>query len=265
MQKKDRDPIAKALSALTWLVEDDSPDVGVRELAAALNVSPSSAHRLLSALVEVGFARRDEKTARYSLGLEFLRLCHITTARLPIRQLALPHMTQLAEQCGEMVLLGVYDREMQSMMFGASVDAPHPLRYVIELNAWLPVYAGASGIAIMAFLPDDEIEAIIRHGVTAVTEHTLTDVEALREEVRRTRERGYAFTRGQRIRGAIGVGAPIFGSDGDVLGDICVTIPEQRFDAAREQSLAELVIGCANAVSSEFTSRSSRREMRGLA
>src|SRR5690554_5224126 len=115
--KKDRDPISKALKALAWLVQETEDDVGVRELAVALGISPSSAHRLLTALTEVGFVRQDERTARYSLGLEFLRLCHLTTARMPIRQAALPHMHTLAEQCGETVLLGLYDRERHQMMF----------------------------------------------------------------------------------------------------------------------------------------------------
>lgn len=253
LQTKSRDPIAKALGALTWMIQDASDDVGVRELAAAVGVSPSSAHRLLSALVEVGFVRKKSETARYALGLEFLRLCHIATARLPIRQAAMPHVNQLADACSETVLLGVYDPAQHQVMFAARVDAPHPLRYVIDLNVWLPIHAGASGLAIMAMLAESEVDAIIAEsGMAAITDATLTDPAQLKEQLAQVRARGYALTHGQRIQGAVGISAPFFSAQGDVLGDIVVTVPEQRFEAAREASIAEMVMVCAENTSAEF-------------
>lgn len=251
---KSRDPIAKAMGALTWMVQDSAQDVGVRELAAGVGVSPSSAHRLLSALVEVGFVSKNPETARYSLGLEFLRLCHAATARLPITQLALPHLTDLADACSETALLGIYDRERGQVMFTATVDAPHPLRYIIELNTWLPLHAGASGLAIMAFLPEAEADAIITAtgGMAEVTPETLTDPVALEQMLVQVRKRGYAITHGQRIRGAVGIAAPFLSGRGEVLGDVVVTIPEQRFDPAREKNVSELVVACARSISAEF-------------
>ncbi len=250
--KRDRDPISKALAALKWLVEDDAPDVGVRELASALNVSPSSAHRLLNALVASGFVHQDPATSRYSLGLEFIRISRIAASRITISKIALPHMARLAEKCGETVLLCIYDSERKQMMFVEALDSPHALRYIIELNSWQPVFAGASGQAIMAFLPDDEITEIIDRGVWAVSDQTLTDPAALRKNLETIRSTGYARTRGQRIRGAVGLSAPVFGSGGEVLGAICLTIPDQRFDPAQEQSLAEMVMACARVVSSDI-------------
>jgi IclR family acetate operon transcriptional repressor len=256
LSKTDRAPIVKALTALTWLVQEQAADVGVRELAAAMSVSPSSAHRLLATLTEVGFLRQDERTARYSLGLEFPRLCHIATTRLPIRQAALPYMTQLASQCGETVLLGLYDRERQKMMFAANIDAPHPLRYVIELNAWLPIHAGASGLAIMSFLSDEEVDTVIKRAdLQRITDKTLTNPTQLRKFIKETRLKGYAKTKGQRIQGAVGVAASIFGSDKQVIGDICVTIPEQRYDASREKVLLSQILLCAKNVSAELSVR----------
>lgn len=251
---RSRDPIAKAMGALAWMVQDSAPDVGVRELAAGISVSPSSAHRLLSALVEVGFVRKNPETARYSLGLEFLRLCHAATARLPITQLALPHLTDLADACSETVLLGIYDRERAQVMFAATVDAPHPLRYIIELNTWLPLHAGSSGLAIMAFLPEAEVEALIAApgGIAQVTSETVTDPVALKKMLLEVRKRGYAITHGQRIHGAVGIAAPFLSGRGEVLGDVVVTIPEQRFDPAREKEISELVMACARKVSAEF-------------
>lgn len=251
---QSRDPIAKALSALTWLVEN-SQDVGVRELANALKVSPSSAHRILGALVDVGFVRQDVASSRYSLGLEFLRLCHITTSKQPVRQLAYPHMKALAESCGETVVLGLYDRDHLQMMFASEAlpSTPFALRYVIQLDTWIPVYAGATGLGIMAFLPNSQIQEVIRAtGLRALTEKTITAPDALIKELRATRNRGYAISRGQRMPDAGAIAAPIFSSRGECLGDIAIALPKQRLDASREKSLALQVVKCANALTADL-------------
>lgn len=251
---KERDPISKALSALTWLVETPQ-DVGVRELATALKVSPSSAHRILSALVEVGFARQDAANSRYSLGMEFLRLCHIATTRLPVRELAQSRMKSLADEIGETVVLGLYDRDRQEMMLSAEVlpAVPFAMRYVTMMNTWIPVYAGATGLAIMAFLPNDEIRSIIeRTGLKALTDKTITEPGKLVKELRGIRSRGYYISRGQRIPDAGAIAAPIFSNRGVAIGDIVIAWSKTRPDAAREKKLATAVMKCARDVSNDL-------------
>ena len=254
MRNADRNPISKALKALSWLVQTEPDEVGVREMASALRVSPSSAHRLLSALVEEGFVRQDERTARYSLGLEFLRLAHVAIARAPVRQAALPHMRRLVDACNETALLGLYDPARQEMIFAASVDSTHSLRYAIELNRWIPVYAGASGLAIVAFLSDAEIRSIIeRTRLVPLTGRSITESYRLEAELENIRRLGFAVTHGHRIAGAVGLAAPIFGAAGEVVGDICLTIPEQRFDESSKGRLIELLRTCAACVTVDIS------------
>jgi DNA-binding IclR family transcriptional regulator len=98
----------------------------------------------------------------------------------------------------------------------------------------------------MAFLSEEERAAIEEDGgFKAVTEATITDPARMACALREIRDRGYAITRGQRIPGAVGLAAPIFGPNGDVLGDIATSIPEQYFDKASERRIARLVLQCA--------------------
>src|SRR5919199_5881785 len=150
-------PVKGDLRVLSWLIQEPSGSAGVREVAVALGISPSSAHRLLAALVEEGFVRQDAETSRYSLGIELYRLANIAAAKAPIRRAALKHMQRLVDACNETALLRIYSDLRQEMMFAAQVESQHPLRYVIELNRWLPLHVGASGLAILAFLPRDTI------------------------------------------------------------------------------------------------------------
>ncbi|WP_170984291.1 IclR family transcriptional regulator [Rhodoligotrophos defluvii] len=249
MKTSSRNPISKALKALTWMVQENAKDVGVREMAAGLNVSPSTAHRLLSELVQADLVNHNPQTGRYSLSLEFLRLAYLAIAQMPIRQIALAHMRQLTDACNETSLLGLYDSMRQEMIFAAMVESSHPLRYQIELNKWLPVYVGASGLAIMSFLSDTEIASIIdRTRLAPATSRSITERYRLEAEIQRIRERGYAITHGQRTVDAVGIAAPVFGSSGEAIGDICLTIPESRFDPSTERRIAELLMDCADKV-----------------
>jgi DNA-binding IclR family transcriptional regulator len=154
---------------------------------------------------------------------------------------ALPILKQLVDECNETAILGLYDSTRQQMVFAASVESPHPLRYVLEFNQWMPLHVGASGLAILAFLPVEERGQIIRRAGV--------DADGLTAQIESIRSKGYAYTRGQRIPGAVGIAAPIRESRRGVIGDLVVTIPDQRFDPQREPELASLVMKFADQVS----------------
>ena len=158
-------------------------------------------------------------------------------------------MRRLTEACNETSLLSVYDNMRQEMMFLAMIESSHPLRYSVELNKWLPVHAGASGLAILAFLTDAEIAAIIdRTKLVPLTSRSITKRYRLEAELQKIREQGYALTHGQRTPDAVGLAAPVFDSRGVVVGDICLTIPESRFEPASGERIAKLLKACAGEV-----------------
>ena len=78
---------------------------------------------------------------------------------------------------------------------------------------------------------------------------TADDLEA---EAAKIRARGYAYSQGQRSRGAIGFGAPLFDAAGDVFGDVCITIPEGRFDPAQEPKLGRFLVSAAADISADL-------------
>ena len=252
--KIERNPVEKALRTLTWLIQSPATDVGVRELAAALRLPPSNAHRLLSTLAAEGFLHRDGTTARYALGPELLRWAHLIMARFPLRRVALHHMRALVEQCGETAFLGVYDPARREMMFAEAVESSHPLRYAISLNKWMPMNTGASSLAILAFLAEPEIDAVAERIARAgpLTRNSLRGSARLKAELAAVRRRGYAFSAGQRLAGAIGLAAPIFGAGGEVAGDIVLTIPEQRFERRDTEKFGQLLIRHCENVSREI-------------
>lgn len=249
MQNTGRDPLAKAFSLLRWMVDEDIQSVGIRSAAKALGLTPSSAHRVVSALVEEGVLAKDESTGRYILGLEMIRLAYRVVDRWSLRNVALGPMRDLVTASEEAAFLNVYDASRGEIIGVESVESNQVLRYVVELNKWKPIYVGAAGWAVMAFLSRRERQAIVEGtSLSPVTDRSVSDPVELEEQLGQVRERGYAITHGQRIPGAVGLAVPLFGPSGRVLGSIGLSMPEQRFSVGKELRLATLLRQCASEV-----------------
>ncbi len=255
---KQRDALGKALRVLGRMVEAaaSGKQWGVRELAESLELSPATAHRVLLDLAAHGLVQRHEGSGPYELGLEFCRLALKVQAGFALRNAGIPVMQALVADCNETAFMGLYDPFRLQMMFVAVVNSSNPLRYIVPVHEWVPVHAGASGLAIMAFLPDEERRAILAQTpLVRLTERTITDPDMLERELEQVRVRGYAVSRGQRNVGAVAVAAPIWGPDGKVKSDLIVSLPEYRFSAKMESALARLVIQHAKLITERLGAR----------
>lgn len=231
---------------------EDGP-AGVREIAKGVDMNPSTVHRLLGLLEEEGLVRQDEPGGGYTVGTALLRLALTASGSHPVRSAALPHMRALAEASGETVTLGLYDPVRRQTYVLAVVESEAPVRYVSKLHEWRDLHTGASGRAVMAFLPDDERRTVVELTQLApVTEHTITSAAELERVLAEVRERGYAFSQEERRLGGVGIAAPVFGPGRHVLGEVGVSVPTQRFVPADEPRLARLVVACAAEITAEL-------------
>jgi DNA-binding IclR family transcriptional regulator len=248
-----RNPVGRAFRILFWMAPRDDGPWGVREIAKGVGMSPSTVHRLLGLLEEEGLVRQDDPGGGYDVGTELLRLAWTASGTHPIRSAAQPHMQELAAASGETVSFGLYDPVRQQTYVLAVVESDAPVRYVSKLHEWRDLHTGASGRAVMAFLPDDERRAVIeRTQLAPATEHTITSVDELERVLTGVREQGYAFSQEERRLGGVGIAAPVFGPGGQVVAEIGVSVPTQRFVASDEARLARLVTACAARITEEL-------------
>ncbi len=247
----EREPAARAIDVLVWLADHTADTWGVREVARAMNTSPSTIYRIFQVFESRDLVTKNED-GRYTPGLELFRICQVFSQRLSPVKLAKPHLEKLALACGETVLLAAYGARRGQMIVIDIIDAPHPLRWVVSMNRWYAVHSGATGLAIFSFLPEEEREAIYQRELERFTDRTIVNPDQLEAEAARIRARGYAVSRGQRSKGAVGMGAPLYDAAGDVFGDVCVTIPEGRFDPSQEPKLGELLVSTAAEISADL-------------
>lgn len=248
-QVERRTPVAKALQMLTWMADSPDEDWGIRQVARALDVPPSSAHRTASMLATANVLT-SETDGRYRMSLDFFRLATRAAHKVPVRALALPAMHELVATTDETAYLGLYSPERRQMTYVACVHAAHPVQYVLPQHRWLPMYAGAGGLGILPFLAPGEIEEIIATtDLVPLTDRTITDADELRRELVKVREAGYAVSFGRLVVGAVGVSAPIFDARRRVVGVMVLALPEARTERSRAEELGRAIAASARAVS----------------
>jgi DNA-binding IclR family transcriptional regulator len=240
--QRERNPIAALTRVLGTMAAMDQQTVGLRELARMLGTPPSSVQRTLESAEELSLVA--SSGGQWELGWELFRLASIVQARHPF-QGAAEILDQLSTRTGETALLAVYDARRRERMFTAASQSRQSVRFVPELYSWLPMHAGASALAILAYRPDEERQALYAQGSPPVTSTTTPEaVEAALDEVRRN---GYAVTHDGVYLGASGVAAPIATRSG-VTSSVAVIVPKQRFDDAREATIVGHVKAAAESL-----------------
>ena len=138
--------------------------------------------------------------------------------------------------------LGLYLPVPRKMIFAEKVDSSQLLRYQLPMNMPLSVLWGASGLAILAYLPDDQIDAILsEEGAAPASGEPPPSRAALDRQIGKIRACGFAISYGQKIAGAAGISAPVFGANGIVVGSLGVTVQLSKLKAADERRLGLLL------------------------
>lgn len=242
--------IDRALAVLGALADSSQP-MGVTEIARRVGLPKSVVHYHVSALVRNRYveARPDR---RYGLGTAALRLGRGGHSNLELRGRALPHMRSLHHDTWETVALSALVGEEH--VFVDQLVSPQEVRLTVELGRPLPLYAGASGRAILAFLPEDARETLLARPLERLAAGTVVDPAGLRTLLATVRETGTASSRSERQAGVASVAAPVFDTHG-VAGALSVCGPEYRFDEARLERYRPLLISAAAELSGELGRR----------
>lgn len=244
-------PVQKAILVLRKLAEYGEP-TGVKSLADDLGLNVSTAHRLLNILVRERMASYDPETRLYGLGTECIRFATLVLGGNSLAARIRPLVRQLANDLQETCAYGVYEPESFTKAIAVVERGPQPLGYDFDVGRRDGIHAGASGKAILAFLPDEEIEQMFASvKLEATTENTIVDPEKLREDIKIARKCGYATSLGERVPGAgFGIGVPVYGADGRVKGSIVVTVPLFRWRKKNLPWMSRAVVECGRALSS---------------
>ncbi|HEY2991520.1 MAG TPA: IclR family transcriptional regulator [Methylomirabilota bacterium] len=246
--------LARGLELLRLLAEQPST---VEELSRKLRIPRSTAYRTLTTLRERRLVERDAREARYTLGYGILKLARALLGRVPVREIALPTMRELAASVEETAVLTV--RDGRSGVAVESIEAPGPVRVAPAPGERVPLHVGAPMKALLAFLPPEEIEAYLQRPLEKPTARAMSDPRKLRQHLIQIRQRGYAESWEEVYPGAVGVAAPILGPDGVPVASLGIAGPVHRFTAERVAAIAQRLLPAAKELSRRIQSLSEER------
>lgn len=220
-----------------------SKPANLKQLAADTGLHASTAHRILSVMVENRLVDRIEPGA-YRLGIRLLELGNLVQSRLNVRHEALPFMQRLHDDLKETVNLSV--RQGDEVVYVERVSSNGQMMRIVQtVGTRAPLHVTAVG---KVFLADDGADAAsayaVRTGLPRATEQTLTDAQALAAELDKVRTQGYATDREEAEKGVSCIGAGIRGSDGRLVAGLSVSAPSDRLDpgwSARVREAAERI------------------------
>ncbi|MBK1787055.1 IclR family transcriptional regulator [Prauserella cavernicola] len=221
--------------------------LGVSTISRELGLSKAVVYRILQSLVSREVLATDPGVVGYRLGPAAVALGASALRRFDVRTAAEPVLRRLRDATGETTTLSglVGDERVYLEQFESRAE----IKMTVEIGRRFPLHAGSSGKAILASLPLWRRDSVLAGELTALTERTVTDHDALLDELTTISAEGVAVSLGERQAGAGSVAAPLIGPDGEVHGAISVCGPVYRFS----QEKIERYRGLVHEAASEIT------------
>lgn len=206
----------------------------VAELGQELGVHRSTLYRLLTALQRHDLVELAEGKIRP--GLRLYELGCLAAQRLEIKPLAQPVLIRYAAQMPEATFsLAIYDRG--DVLYLERVDSPYHTLVLAVAGGRIPAYAAGTGKVLLSAQDEEEVERVIRAGLHAFTQHTITDGGRLRAELAQVRRQGYAVIDQEVQLGDYGIAAPVYERSGKAVAAIGVSGAVSRIKPHQPQYL----------------------------
>lgn len=216
--------VERAFAILKTFSHDESK-LKLTEIAAKTGLSVTTALRLIGTLEKLNLLQR-HSDREYSFGTQVYLLGSIAKAHFRPQQVIYPYMKDIRDRTKEAVSL--YGIEDEERVCYAHVESLLTMRCVMRVGDRAPLWAGAGGKALLAFLGDEAIEREIRK-IHYITSTTICDPEAFRKDLLSIRALGYSVSWGEREEGILSIAVPIFNRQNRLEYTFSVAGPATRF------------------------------------
>lgn len=232
-------------------INDDSKVYRASDIARALGINRTRVFRILKTLEMRGYVDYNADTQGYRLGVKFLQIGENVRERLDLRREAETILVELSRKTGDSAHLLIL-RGNRAVTIDRR-QGENRLQVASPIGQSLPLYVGASPKILLAYLPDEERERIIKGiELERFTDNTIANLNELREYLTTIRQQGYAVDEEDYEQGVYAIGAPVFDFTGRVIAGITITTPGSRYSTQRKQELINLVVEAAKRLSEKL-------------
>jgi DNA-binding IclR family transcriptional regulator len=237
--RKGAQSLQRAIALLRIVGRNNDHGITLSQIAREANLHVATTHRLLSVLAQEDFITYNRASKRYHLGLE-LHILAGSAHQFTIRHRFRIALEKIAHETGDTAFLLI--RSGNDALCIDRVEGKSPIRIIaIDIGIRRPLGIGAGSLALIAFLPPDQMETILRDNARRFPQFknlTLDDIRSLAIESRRV---GYVVSEGLFHEGVISMGIPIFDKKGEVIAAITVSSIAQRMDEKRRTKIYQNV------------------------
>jgi IclR family transcriptional regulator, KDG regulon repressor len=209
------------ISAFTF----ESRKLTLTELSNKLDIPMTTTYRLALTLMDHGFLEFDQATKQYSLGLRLMEIGSIVYNSFSLGQIASSALNELLAKMGNKnVVLGIF-RDDEIIYVVKKEDPRNPIKFATtEVGRHRPPHFGMFGLLFMAFMPDGEVERILKKSpLTGFTGNSIVRADQFRAKLGEVREKGYALDDGGAFEGLSGVAFPVRDGRGQVVAAVGVS------------------------------------------
>lgn len=216
-------------------------ELQLSEISEKLGLNISTVHGILQTLVAYSYIEKSPDNGKYRLGLKLLEKGVMVSEGLNLRDIGRPHLNSLTDKYQETSHLCL----MQQNALYCIDKVESPYAYLImssKIGRTLPLHATASGKAILAFLPEEDLNRFINQmQLIKLTKNTISDLVELREALDRIRSDGYSIEEEETELGSYSIAAPIRNHRGRVIASISLSGPSVRIKENQESIIKDLI------------------------
>lgn len=205
-------------------------------ISTETNLGKSTVHRLLAALVDAGLAYQDLDTRRYRLSVG-LAILGASANRQNFAALLQPHLERLADKIEDTIYGTV--REGSAAVCVARQLGAFPIRTLsLDVGHMRPLGVGSGSLAILAFLPDNEIKKCLDQNASWIDRFPPHTIDDIWRRVADTRRRGYSLVEGAVVPGMYAIGVPVLDAKGQAIAALSMAAIAERLRGQRQKDCA---------------------------
>jgi IclR family transcriptional regulator, acetate operon repressor len=237
--------LERAIAVLRVVADADG--LSLTEIARITGLAPSTAYRMLSTLQQQGMAEFEEANQLWFVGVETFRIGSAFLRRRKLAERGRAIIQALMLETGETANIALAEHDC--VVFVTQAETHAPIRAFFRPGTRGPYHASGIGKAVLAFMGERQrTEVLQRIGFDRYTDRTITSAAALRVDLDKARDNGFALDDEERNSGMRCIAAPVFNETGEPLGGLSVSGPTVRVDLAFIQRVSVAVIASARAL-----------------
>lgn len=241
--------VVKLFHLIEAMVTREDWDLGT--LSETVDIPKATVMRMLLTMKSMGYVDQIELSKRYYVTTKLFDIGSKAMPNIDVIKLSYPVMQALQKQCDETVYLCVLSGIDSTVI--SKISSRHYLKVDSYVGDRLRSYHASAGKALLSTLSSEERERLFAaHIFEPMTEKSISNLDDLESEMKKTVERGYALADEERFMGIRSVGVPIFNHHNDAVAALSAVAPRMRLKMKDIPGFARLIVDAGNQISKKL-------------